>query len=63
MTKNNEDSHRQECANFNTFVPLPDQLPSSLYVCNNLDFKTCSRRDETKQRRPFQILSKDSRST
>lgn len=48
MTKNNEDLLRQECANFDTFVPLPDQLPSSLYVCNNLDFKTCSRRDETK---------------
>jgi len=63
MTKNNEVLHGQECANFNTFVPLPDQLPSSLYVCNNLDFKTCSRRDETKQSRPFQILSKDSRST
>jgi hypothetical protein len=48
MTKNNEDLYRQECANFNTFVPLPDQLPSSLYVCSNLDFKTCSRRDKTK---------------
>ena len=48
MTKNNEDLHRQECANFKTFVPLPDQLPSSLYVCGNLDFKTCSRRDKTK---------------
>jgi hypothetical protein len=48
MTKNNEDLHRQERANFNTFVPLPDQLPSSYYACNNLDFKTCSRRGKTK---------------